>query len=104
MTKTTNQDTPCLCIGGPLHGHAFAPSFAVSASLTYRTADLVDRDPSHYVEYTRKTLTRTVDGQPESRDFFVLATLTKASKVIVQGLTDEQALAATQAAPEHFWK
>ncbi|WP_155741191.1 hypothetical protein [Burkholderia pseudomultivorans] len=104
MTNTTNQDTPCLCIGGPLHGHAFAPGFAVSASLTYRTADLVARDPSHYVEYTRKMLTRTVDGQPQSRDFFVLATRMEAGKVLVRGLSDEAALAATQAAPDDFWK
>ncbi|WP_333994538.1 hypothetical protein [Burkholderia orbicola] len=57
-----------------------------------------------HVEYSRRALTRSTPDGPQTREFFVLDTVKRGGKVIVQDLTDDQALAATLAAPERFWK
>lgn len=103
MNTTTNDYAQCRAVGGPLHGYAF-PGHGISAGLTYRTADQVADEPSHYVEYSRRALTRSTPDGLQTSEFFVLDTVKRDGKVIVQGLTDDQALAATLAAPERFWK
>ncbi|WP_175954595.1 hypothetical protein [Burkholderia sp. BCC0405] len=100
MTTITNETR--LCVGGVLHTYSL-PSGKGGAMASYNaTGDYRDPQATHL--YRSVSLTRTTPDGPQTRDFFVLDTLRDDDgKVIVQGLSNEPALAQTLAAPERFW-
>ncbi|WP_175998266.1 hypothetical protein [Burkholderia stabilis] len=99
MTTSTNETR--LCVGGRLHAYAL-PSGQGGAMVSYNaTGD--HRDPRATHVYRSVSLTRATPDGPQTRDFFVLDTLKEGGQVIVRGLTDEEALTETLAAPDRFW-
>lgn len=63
------------------------------------------REPLTSHVYRSESLTRTTPDGPETRDFFVFDTLKNdTGKVIIEGLSNDAALAKTLTAPDIFWK
>ncbi|ARF90394.1 hypothetical protein KTD19_28540 [Burkholderia multivorans] len=106
MTSNTasNHQEGCRCVGGPLHRDELQP-FGESAGLLYRLSHDFPGEPARQAIYERRPLTRATDAGPDTRDFLVLMSVTdQDGKQVDAGLSDDQALALTLAAPALFWK
>ncbi len=106
MTAATQPQAACFCVGGPLHGDGLSP-FGDSAGLLYRLSHDFAGEPGRQAIYERKSLTRTTGAGTETRDFLVLVSVTDPDgKLDAEhpGLSDDEALAKTEADPTRFWK
>ncbi|WP_155629465.1 hypothetical protein [Burkholderia territorii] len=103
MTIINHENEQCLCVDGPLRGHAF-PANSVAVGYSYRDESYANV-PSIIASYERKPLIRQTADGPETRDFFVFdgAQDAKGNEVRA-GLSDAEALAVTLATPVLYWK